>query len=202
MRKLFKALMYPLVLGAAYCYLSTAWAVVIEGTTPQGQFKTVGLDSQGRFQVNISSGVAYRVITDTGSVTNITNTVTVKGSSPNGLVIQGDPGGIPVPVTGALSGTISVTASTAAAITSSQPNIVTTPFTILGVDPNRKQSIVCNNDPALTVWLGNASVATTTGIPLGAGGCMSPDVPASFTGALFGISSATTSGNMGVIEFK
>jgi len=185
---------------AALCfYAATSQAVIIEGTTPQGTFRAVGLDAQGHFLVASStSGVPTHVITDTGSVVAIPGVVRVEGAvSATPLPVTGPAGG-PVAVTGSFQ----ASASTAGIVNSAQVAIGSTAFPILAADVTRKQSIVCNGDESLTVWLGPAGVTIGTGIALGAGGCMTPDVPASFTGALFGISSATTSGKVGVMTFK
>jgi len=179
---------------------ATAQAIVIEGTTPNGQFKAVGLDNQGRFNVNIATGSAYRVITDTGSViTTIQNPVEVKGNA----------SAVPVPVSGAgggplaVSGAFSVAASTVGTVVTAQVNHTALASIKLPSDAARKQSVICNNDPSLTVWLGAAGVATNTGIPLVAGACMSPDVPSSFIGDLYGISTMTAlTGTISYIYFK
>lgn len=185
---------------AALFLAASAQAIVIEGNTPSGQFKAVGLDNQGRFNVNIATGSAYRVITDTGSViTTIQNPVEVKGNALAVPVPVSGAGGGPVPVSGAFS----VSASTVATPVTAQVNHTAVAGVKLPSDPQRKQSIICNNDPSLTVWLGAAGVNTTTGIPLAAGGCMSPDVPASFIGDLYGISTMTAlTGTISYIYFK
>lgn len=176
-----------------------AQAVVIEGTTPSGQFKAVGLDSTGALRVGISTGVAYHVITDTGSVVNILGSVEVKGNL----------AAVPVPVTGAggapvaVSGTFTaISVSTSGTVVSSQINASAIGFTVLAAASTRKQSIVCNIDSTgHTIWLGPSGVTTSNGIPLAAGACMSPDVPTSFVGLLSGISTAPVTGAISTLEF-
>lgn len=197
--------MYPLVLGLSFMYMGSVQAVVIEGTTPSGKFKTVGLDNEGHLLVAIGTGtVVSHVITDTGSVTNATivGSVEVKGNSTAVPVpVSGALGG-PINVTGSVTGTFSAAASTAATVTTSQPSFGPGESTALAADPLRKQSVICNNDPSVTAYLGPAGVTTGSGMALGAGGCMSPDVPASFTGQINAISTAATTGKLGVMEFK
>lgn len=202
MRKLLRLAIWVAVFSISAWWLS-AGAVVIEGTTPSGKFKTVGLDEQGNFKVAVGTGTPYHVITDTGSViTTVVNPVEVKGNLAAVAVPVTGPGGGPVPTSTTFSGTVVVAASTSTSVTSAQVSIGIVAFTILSADATRKQSVLCNNDPnGLTVWIGDSGVTTATGIGLGAGGCMSPDVPTSYIGTLFGISSAATTGKIERISF-
>lgn len=189
-------LLAALLLGAVLAI--PAKATTIEGFTPSGNFQTVGVSDLGALFVTIVSTTPQHVVTDTGSViTSILDPVTVIGTPSSSPIPVYGPGGGPV----AVSGSLVVHPSSATTQTNGQVSIGVTPFTILASNPSRVQSIICNQDPSLTVWVGDASVSKNTGIALGAGGCMSPDGPASFSGALFGISSTTTTGKVGKIEF-
>lgn len=181
---------------AALMLAGRAQATTIEGYTPQGNFQTVYVSDTGRLFVDIDSSTPQHVIVDAGTMTHITDPVQVFGVSGGPVAVSG-PSGSPIQV----SGTFVASASTSSTVSSSQIGITATPFAILAIDVTRKQSILCNQDPTLTVWIGGATVAANNGIALGAGGCMSPDVPTSFTGALFGISSTTTTGKIGKLEF-
>lgn len=185
MKTLLKALALPLAL----CFASPASAVVIEGTTPSGKFKTVGLDENGNFRVATATSSIQIVITATGSVTSIPGGVSINNTALVPAIVQGSVTGVPLPVTG----NFTVSVATAGVVTASQVPVAPTAleFTILATASTRKQSIVCNNDSSLTVWLGPVGVTTATGIPLAAGACMAPDVPASFVGQMNGISSTT-----------
>jgi len=199
MKKLLGHLCAWLLVGSACLYAVNSQAIVIEGTTPQGTFKAVGLDSSAAFRVAVSTGISYHVITDTGSHTTVDNIVEIKGGAAN----------TPVPVSGAGGGAIAVTGSftattsTAGIVVAAHFNIATGGVSVLAIDATRKQSIICNNDPSgLTAWLGPSGVSTANGIPLAAGACMSPDVPSSFVGELVAVGTAAATGSISVIYFK
>ena len=128
---------FAVLLGLA----TATFATIIEGTTPSGKFKTVGLSETGGLQVSVSS-----------------------------------------PTTPSSAG------APATAQVTLTPN---TPAIIYPADGSRFQGVICNIDSLFTVWVGSTNVTTNTGLPLLAGSCLSPDAPASFQAALFGVSTAT-----------
>lgn len=174
-----------------------AKATTIEGFTPSGNFQTVGVSDLGALYVNIVSTTPQHVITDTGSYTSIQGAVAVYGDDALQPVSVTGAFGAPVEVTGSFV----ATAGTAAVVVSGQISVTSGGIDVLAQDFTRKQSIICNNDPGATIWLGPFGTTTATGIPLGAGGCMSPDVPASFVGRLVGRSSSTVV-NVSVLYFR
>lgn len=151
----------------------SARATTIEGYTSQGQFQTVLVTNPGRLQVDTSTGIPQHVISDSGSVSSVTVLNT------------------PLPV----SGNITVTASTAATITTGQITPTTLGVVVFAANSSRLQSNVCNDDPSANVWIGAAGVTTTSGFKLIPGRCTGPDVPASFQGALTAITTGTASAN-------
>jgi hypothetical protein len=158
-------------IGALFLGLAlvcTARAIVIEGTTPAGKFIAVGLDANGNFKVTSASSTSH-VIVDAG-------TTTVTG-----------PGGGPVIIVGAVGVVLSSAAVPVTAQTSFSGGSAVVVYPAFA---GTRQGNLCNTDPSSTVWLGGAAVTTASGIPLLAGGCMSPDVPSVYQGAIYGISTA------------
>lgn len=192
-----------LALAASAVVLAVSvWAVVIEGTTPNGQFKAVGLDANGNFRVAVGTGTATHVVVDstvTVAPAPGSSWVTVGSSNPlaTPLVVSGIGGG---PVT--VSGSFTSYPSTAASVSTGQVAVPAFPAnaTILASNPSRKQATVCNISTGLTIWLGNGAVTTVTGIPLTAGSCMSPDTPSAFVGTLVGTS--TGAATAAFIEYQ
>lgn len=155
-------------LVAGIVLATAARAVVIEGTTPSGRFKTVGVSEQGRFFVEVASGTAQHVIVDEG-------TVTVKqGSSPWVISTSSGPGG---------GGSITVVAGSAANTITFSGTVGPISNQIYPGDTDRVQGVICNLDPNLTIMIGASSV---NNMPLLAGSCYSPDTPLSFVGQLTG----------------
>lgn len=153
-----------------------AGAVVIEGTTPSGKFKAVGLTEDGRFKVETSTGVAQHVIVDSGTITAFQ-------------------GGTWAVTTAAGSAGITVTASTSTAQQFNQGMTGVGPSIIYPADPQRRQGVICNSTPPsvgdIIIYFGDAGVGTGTGGILTPGSCFSPDVPSSFVGAIHGVSTTT-----------
>lgn len=151
---------------------ATAYAVVIEGTTPSGKFKTVGLDESGKFQVSVSSGVAQHVVVDSGTVTSYQggqwNVTTTAGTS------------------------VTVSASTSSLAVSGQ--FVAPLASCYPADAARRQGLICNSDAGADIYIGPPGVGTGTGAILSAGSCLSPDVPSSFVGQLDCTSTAPAHG--------
>lgn len=162
-------------------------ATTIEGFTPSGNFQTVGVSDAGALFVNILSTTPQHVITDTGSyITGIVNPVQVYGVA-----------GAPVAVTFSTnSASFTVNAASATTPAVLRTNHATSQFALLSTNAARKQSIICNTDTGIILYYGPTGVTTATGAFLPPLACLSPDVPASFTGALFGISSAASTGNL------
>jgi len=153
-----------------------AGAVVIEGNTPSGKFKTVGVTEDGRFMVMTATGVAQHVVVDTGAIT----------------AYQGGTW----TVTTAIGGTgLTVTASTISATVTNQGTTTGVESVIYPADSNRKQGVFCNStEPSVSgdiiIYFGATGIGTGTAAKLKPGDCYSPDQPSSFTGSLVGISTA------------
>lgn len=163
-------------------FTGQAEGVVIEGVTPSGKFKTVFVTEAGRFPVDLSTGTVTHVIVDSGFITVTQATGTIFNVK--------TVGGVP----------ITVTAATATVTVNDQFDTFNVPIAVLPADTDRKQGIVCNNadlsaDPSILMYLGDSGVNDTNGVPLFPGSCYSPDVPASFTGDLFGFSTSPAHGS-------
>jgi len=167
-----KALLMVLLLA------SSAGAVVIEGTTPSGKFKTVGLSETGRFLVETSTGLATHVIVDSGTIT----------------ANQGLAGVNPWPVTTSIGVALTVKASTSSVTFSNQFVTGTGATTCYPADALRKQGVLCNSHESVNIIIGPPGVTLLNGAILAPGSCYSPDTPAAYVGALGCISSATASG--------
>jgi len=157
---------------------SSAGAVVIEGTTPSGKFKTVGLSEAGRFLVETSTGLAQHVVVDSGTIT----------------ANQGAAGSQAWNVTTAVGVAVTVKASTSAVTFTSQFVVGAAAATCYPADTLRKQGVICNSDLTNNIFIGAAGVSTANGAILGPGSCYSPDVPAAYVGSLACISTGTASG--------
>jgi len=167
--------MKMLLLGLLLALAQGAGAVVIEGTTPSGKFKTVGLSENGRFLVETATGALTHVVVDSGTITAFQ-------------------GGAPWAVTTAVGVAVTVKASTSAVTFTSQ--FITGPglTSCYPADTNRKQGVLCNSSDSVNIYVGNGAMSTANGAILGPGSCYSPDVPAAFIGELFCRSTATASG--------
>lgn len=85
----------------------------------------------------------------------------------------------------------SVTTPTAATF-----SVNSTPAVCYPAVSNRSQGIICNVDPSVTIFIGGPSATTSANhMTLTPGSCLSPDVPAPFTGALTCVSTAAALGN-------
>ncbi len=193
-----KKILQILLAAAALAAASSARATTIEGYTPSGNFQTVGVSDLGAMFVDILSTTPQHVTTDPGSVvgiTSVTATVPIKGVA----------GAEPVPISGTVSviSTVTVVASSATVPASAVFSLNgATAVQILSADAARMQSIIRNTDPSMTAWIGPAGVTRSNGMPLLAGETMTPDVPASFRGALFAVSSTTAQGQVTTLTFK
>lgn len=167
--------MKSLIVGLLLALAQGAGAVVIEGTTPSGKFKTVGLSEAGRFLVETSTGLAQHVIVDSGTITAYQ-------------------GGAPWSVNTAVGVAVAVKASTSAVTTSAQFIVGVGGSTCYPAAPNRKQGVLCNSSESINIYIGPVGVTTGSGAILGPGSCYSPDVPAAMVGALGCISTSTASG--------
>jgi hypothetical protein len=138
--------------------------------------------------------------------------IVIEGQTPQGtfqavgLDTQGDflvavSSVIPYHVVVDSGSTTNITVSQSSSTSSGVKNMALTPFLIMPVRFNRNQVIVCNNDAGINLWVGPASVALGAGFLMTPGSCLSPDVPTSFVGALYGISSATALGTVSWISF-
>jgi len=175
MKTLLRLLMYPLVLGAALLYMGTAEAVVIEGVTPSGKFKSVFVTEAGRLPIEVSTGAAQHVIVDTGTVT----------------VYQG--GGVwNIATTAGVA--ITVQASTSSVSQNAQFATSGISSLCYPADPARKQGVICNSDASVNIYIGGSPVTTANGAILTPGSCYSPDGPSAFVGSLACISTAPASG--------
>jgi hypothetical protein len=152
---------------------SPARAVTIEGFTPLGHFKTVGVSELGELKVISSTGTQQHVIVDTGSVTAFqggTWTTTIGNVTiPGGLTVNASTSALTVANTAAVSGVAGV---------------------VYPADAARKQGALCNSGPDTDIWIGPASVAVGAGLKLHPGDCYGPDNPTAYIGALYGVSTA------------
>ena len=164
-----KALIVALLLAQG------AGAVVIEGTTPLGKFKTVGLSEAGRFLVETSTGLAQHVVVDSGTI------VATQGTTP-------------WQVTTAVGVAVTVKASTSTVTVNTQFAVGTSETTCYPSDSDRKQGVICNSSDSATFYIGAAGVTSANGAILAAGSCYSPDTPAAYIGELSCISTTTASG--------
>lgn len=153
-------------------------AETIEGYTPSGQFRTVGLDSQGRFQVATDSGVAQHVIVDGG-------TLTVRNTPGTTMNVTG-PGGGPISVAGGFT----VAPSTAATMVTGCATMTGTAVLVYPADSARKQGFVYNTDSAITVNYAFTGGVSNTDPPLAPGGSIQPDTPSSYIGEIWFIGTA------------
>ena len=181
-----------------------AWATSIEGVTPSGYMRTVGVSEDG--QLSITGAVIIS--------TSATTVITVQGTSPAGTPVT-------VSLTGPITSTqgtypwsvvlatpiASIPVITTQTFTTTAGNISTTltlqvsvaaggPVLVYPADAARKQGAICNDTDGeavgyLNVWLGDATVTTGTGKLLKTGQCYSPDSPASMVGAIYAASTAT-----------
>ncbi|MDE1822337.1 MAG: hypothetical protein KGI98_15980 [Euryarchaeota archaeon] len=179
-----KTLLAALCLFAAFT-ARPARAVEIEGVDPSGVLRTVGVTSTGRFQVDTSTGLSQHVVVDSGTIS-----------------VQNVPGSpLIVTTTGGGAGGFTVTASTVGVTLTGQTSVTNVAAVIYPADTARVQGVVCNDDPnGLYMWIGGAGVTSATGKLVMAGSCFSPDVPSSFIGALYGVSTAPVSSSY--IYFK
>ena len=166
-----KSLIVALLLAIA----QGAGAVVIEGTTPSGKFKTVGLSEQGRFLVETASGTAQHVIVDSGTIT-------------------ANQGTTPWQVTTAVGVAVTVKASTSSVTSNAQFVVGLAESNCYPSSANRKQGVICNSGDSTNIYIGAPGVAVGNGAILTPGSCYSPDVPAAYVGPLNCVSTAAASG--------
>lgn len=172
-KKAFKALAVSLAFIFA---LKPAHAVIIEGFTQSGDFRTVQVSDDGRLLVATSTGVAQAVFfTSTQPVNAIQQGTWTVGLS-SGITI-------------AVGTEVTVVASTAATGTQAQVSCTNVAAVILPAAATRKQAILCNQDGSSNCWVGNSGVTAGNGLLMGPGSCFSPDGPSSYVGSIFGISS-------------
>jgi hypothetical protein len=175
MKTVCRLLVYPIVFAAAFMYLGTAQAVVIEGVTPSGKFKSVFVTEAGRLPIEISTGAAQHVIVDSGTITAFQ-------------------GGAPWAVTTAVGVAVTVAPSTSAVTVNDQFSVSGASSNCYPADSARKQGVICNSSESVNIYIGGPGVGTGTGAILGPGSCYSPDVPTAFVGPLSCISTAPASG--------
>lgn len=167
--------MKSLIVGLLLALATSAGAVSIDGVTPSGKFKTVGVSEAGRFLVDTSSGLAQHVVVDSGTVTAFQ-------------------GGAPWSVNTAVGVAVTVKASTSAVTSSAQFIVSPVGTTCYPANANRKQGVLCNSSDSANIYVGAPGVGVGNGAILTPGSCYSPDVPAAYVGALGCISTATASG--------
>jgi len=175
MKTLLRLLMYPLVIGAAFLYLGTAEAVVIEGVTPSGKFKSVFVTEDGRLPIEVSTGAAQHVIVDSGTVTAFQ-------------------GAAPWSVTTTAGVTVTVAASTSSLTVNDQFTTSGASSICYPTDATRKQGVICNSSESVNIYIGASPVTVGGGAILTPGSCYSPDGPSAYVGSLGCISTATASG--------
>jgi hypothetical protein len=161
--------------------------VIIQGVTPGGGVNSVG--------VTTGTPGALLVQIGTGSVTG----VTVVAPLPLPVVLSTLTVSV---VTLSTSSTVKavVSASTTTTVLYGQGSGsgYGAAFQVLAANPSAHQSTICNlcGMPTYScggnLFIGDVSVSTTTGFAIPPGCCYYPDNPASFQGALYGVSSGTT----------
>jgi len=157
-----------------------ARAMIIEGVTPSGKFKSVYVTEDGRIPVETSTGAATHVIVDSGTVRAYQGGVWNVGT--------------------AVGVSVTVTPSTSAVVVTGQFATSGTAGVVYPADVGRKQGTVCNNDGGVNMFVGDSGVGVGTGVLIGPGSCLGPDNPTAFVGALYGISTAAAVGSY--IYFK
>ena len=187
MKKNLSLALSALILVLGLLSMKEAGAVIIEGVTPSGKFKSVYVTEAGRLPVETTTGAAQHVIVDSGTVSAFQGggwTVDAKQSGTWNLSLTN---------TGSTG--LVVTASTVATVASGQFNFIFgVPQQVLTSNAARTQSVFCNTGTGATLWVGGSGVSTSNGMPIVPGSCFSPDVPASFIGTLWAISTAPASG--------
>jgi hypothetical protein len=174
MRTFLRLLAYPVVFGLAFLYLGTAQAVVIEGVTPSGKFKSVFVTEAGRLPIEVSTGSVSHVIVDSGTITSY------QGGTWN--------------VGTAVGVSVTVNASTSATTVNSQVSVTAIQSTCYPADPLRKQGVFCNASDSINIYIGAVGVTPLSGAILGPGSCYSPDVPTAYIGSLTCVSTAPVTG--------
>jgi hypothetical protein len=162
-----------------------AHATTIEGFTPEGNFQTVGVNDQGALYVTLVSTTPQHVVTDTGSfITTIQNPVQVTGVGGGSVAVFGA-----FTLTGS---TITATQPLTTVPTAAQVVVNGTPAIVYPADAARVNGNFCNLSSTVTIWLGGSGVAPGTGAPLFPLACGSADVPGSFTGNLYGVTTGVS----------
>lgn len=162
---LLKAVILALFLAPA-CHANT-----IEGFTPSGKFKTVGVSEAGRFFVDTATGIAQHVIVDTGTVT---------ATQAAGQVYN---------VATSVGVAVTVVPSTSTVVVSAAGVATAVPSIVYPADANRTQGVLCNTDPSGNILVGNGVSQSQVLFP---GSCLSPDVPSAFTGSITGVSTSAS----------
>jgi len=163
-----------LVMAGLSC-LKEANAVIIEGVTPSGKFKSVFVTEAGRLPVETTTGTAQHVIVDSGTITAFQGTK-------------------PWAVSTAVGVAVTVKSSTSSVVATSQFAVTGVASNCYPTDALRSQGVVCNADANINIYIGDGGVGVGSGAILQPGSCLSPDVPSSFIGSLFCISTAPVSG--------
>lgn len=154
-------------------------AVPIQGQTPGGQYQNVCVSTAGYLCVVLNAGTPVAVTI----VGPIPLQVQLSTSVSHFVVVSGT---VPVSLVG--SSSITAVSPACSTVTTAHKNVTTSQVQIYAADATRCQSLICNGDPVVVMYIGATGVTTGTGVALQPGACFSPDTPADFQGALFAIS--------------
>ena len=171
------ALSLAAAIGANY-----SRAVIIEGFTESGTFRSVLVSPDGRMLIAASTGVAQAVFFTSSQPVTASQGTTPWIVSQNSPVVLDQASVI----------------STAATLTVTNFTVNAVAVEVLSIDLTRKSSLVCNDSTLSAFFDFTVAVTTPTGKFLPPGACFSPDSPISYVGPLF--INTTTSVKIGVIE--
>lgn len=184
------------VLAVSFVALRYQWArgEVIEGFTPSGAFKTVGLSSAGHLLVDQNAGLS-QIVVWVGSPT----VTAIQGTSP---WIVGF-GGTAQPVNfNGVGQPVNATQTTSPWLT--QAKAYTTPVTgqvtcgaaqvsVYSASANNLGSIICNDSLTTDIFVGPTGLSASTGHAIHAQQCFSPDsAGGTFQGQVFCITASAS----------
>lgn len=189
-------------------------AVIIEGFTEAGNFRSVLVSPDGRLLIATSSGVAQAIFFISSQPVNAFQATTpwitqFLSSQPVNSFQGTDPWIVQFnssqPVN-SFQGTdpwiVELNAapeiSTAAILNVSIFTINAVATEVLAADQSRKSSLICNESTSSAFFDFTVAVTTPTGKFLPPGACFSPDNPVAYVGALF--INTTDSVRIGVVE--
>jgi hypothetical protein len=122
------------------------WAVVIEGNTPSGKFKSVFVTEEGRLPVAITTTTLQHVVVDSGTITSYQGGVWTVGTT-----------ALPATILTGNCGTVNGSG------------------TVLTANPARLGMLACNQDMTMNVWFGGLGVTSLNAPVTPPGACFNPD---------------------------